>query len=224
MNTRAMVARLNELDDQLYSACGISRSGDATTLDEASMMAAATTERLLTRQRCVGDDSASPIERGALTDFLQAQLEARQLICCRYQVRRSDNDGGRVIVMLRRKSRRQTTGAHEAPTLSSRDSRVSAETGVYRNTTNPHSRPFYERSDHWTPAPPRLCNRPYVWSNGQAIRGGLTCTLIDKPALDREIAAMSALRYDASILLVDKAIESRYCQSGSMHTPRRVVH
>ena len=48
MNTRAMVARLNELDEQLCSAFGISRSGDATTLDEAITMSAATTQRLLT--------------------------------------------------------------------------------------------------------------------------------------------------------------------------------
>jgi hypothetical protein len=55
MNTHAMVARLNELDQQLCSAFGISRAGDATTLDEAISMSAFTTERLLTRQRGVGD-------------------------------------------------------------------------------------------------------------------------------------------------------------------------
>ena len=38
MNTRAMVARLNNLDGQLCSAFGIFRSGDATTLDEARKM------------------------------------------------------------------------------------------------------------------------------------------------------------------------------------------
>ena len=43
MNTRAMLARLNELDEQLCSAFGISRSGDATTLDDAIAMSAATT-------------------------------------------------------------------------------------------------------------------------------------------------------------------------------------
>jgi DNA-binding CsgD family transcriptional regulator len=79
MNTRAMVARLNELDEQLCSAFGISRSGDATTLDEAISMSEAATERLLTRQRDVGDETGSAIGPSPLTDFLQAQVEARQL-------------------------------------------------------------------------------------------------------------------------------------------------
>ena len=69
MNTRAMVARLNELDEQLCSAFGISRSGDATTLDEAITMSAATTERLLTRERGVRDDTGSPIGQSPLTEF-----------------------------------------------------------------------------------------------------------------------------------------------------------
>lgn len=94
MNTRAMVARLNELDEQLCSAFGISRSGDAMTLDEAIAMSTATTERLLTRQRGVGDDTASPVGQGALTDFLQAQVEARQLRAGeRVDVVRSLTDG-----------------------------------------------------------------------------------------------------------------------------------
>src|ERR1700730_18189626 len=79
MNNRAMVARLNELDEQLCSAFGISRSGDATTLDEAITMSASTTERLLTHQRCVRADPASPIGPTPLTNFLQAQVEARQV-------------------------------------------------------------------------------------------------------------------------------------------------
>ncbi|HEV7581232.1 MAG TPA: LuxR C-terminal-related transcriptional regulator [Mycobacterium sp.] len=79
MNTRAMVARLNELDEQLCSAFGIARSGDATTLDEAITMSAATTERLVGRERGVRDDTASPIGQSRLTDFLQAQVEARQM-------------------------------------------------------------------------------------------------------------------------------------------------
>src|ERR1700747_1692322 len=79
MNNPAMVARLNELDEQLCSGFGISRSGDATTLDEAITMSAATTERLLTHQRGVRDDTASPIGPSPLTDFLQAQVEARQV-------------------------------------------------------------------------------------------------------------------------------------------------
>jgi DNA-binding CsgD family transcriptional regulator len=79
MSNRAMVARLNELDEQLCSAFGIARSGEATTLDEAITMSAATTERLVTRERGVGDDTASPIGQSRLTDFLQAQVEARQM-------------------------------------------------------------------------------------------------------------------------------------------------
>ncbi|OSC31587.1 LuxR family transcriptional regulator [Mycobacterium vulneris] len=79
MNTFAMVARLNELDRQLCDAFGISRSSDAITLDEVIAMSAATTEQLLTRQRGVGDDTAAAIGESLLTDFLQAQVEARQL-------------------------------------------------------------------------------------------------------------------------------------------------
>ncbi|HEX3679627.1 MAG TPA: LuxR C-terminal-related transcriptional regulator [Galbitalea sp.] len=79
MSTRVMVARLNELDEQLCSAFGIARSGEATTLDEAITMSAATTERLVTRERGVGDDTASPIGQSRLTDFLQTQVEARQM-------------------------------------------------------------------------------------------------------------------------------------------------
>jgi DNA-binding CsgD family transcriptional regulator len=76
MNTRAMVARLNELDAQLCCAFGIARLGDATTLEEAISMSAATTERLLIRKRWVGDDTL--IGQNALRDFVQAQVEARQ--------------------------------------------------------------------------------------------------------------------------------------------------
>src|ERR1700732_3062254 len=79
MNTRAMVARLNELDQQLCDTFGIPRSGDATTLDEAITMSAATTERLVTRERNVGDAAGSPIGQSPLTEFLQAQVEARQM-------------------------------------------------------------------------------------------------------------------------------------------------
>src|ERR1700720_2937341 len=79
MSTRAMVARLNELDEQLCSAFGIARSGEATTLDEAITMSAATTERLVTRERHAGDDAGSPIGQSPLTEFLQAQVEARQM-------------------------------------------------------------------------------------------------------------------------------------------------
>jgi DNA-binding CsgD family transcriptional regulator len=79
MNTRAMVARLNQLDEQLCSAFGISRSSDATTLDEAIRMSAATTERLETRELGARADAPSAIGHSLLTDFLQAQVEARQL-------------------------------------------------------------------------------------------------------------------------------------------------
>ena len=70
MNTRVMVARLNELNAQLCSVFGISQSGDATTLDEAISMSVATTQRLLTRQRGVGNETGSAIGQGVLTEFL----------------------------------------------------------------------------------------------------------------------------------------------------------
>src|SRR6201993_5434521 len=79
MNTRAMVARLNDLNKQLCDAFGISRSDDATTLDEAITMSTATTERLVTRERGGNDDAGSVIGQSLLTDFLQAQVEARQV-------------------------------------------------------------------------------------------------------------------------------------------------
>jgi DNA-binding CsgD family transcriptional regulator len=79
MNTRAMVTRLNELNKQLCDAFGIYRSDDATTLDEAITISAATTERLVTRERSVGDDVGSRTGQSLMTDFLQAQVEARQV-------------------------------------------------------------------------------------------------------------------------------------------------
>ena len=79
MNNRAMVARLNELDKQLCDTFGVPRSDDAATLDEAIKMSAATTERLVSGKRSVGEDSATPIGQSVLTDFLQAQVEARQM-------------------------------------------------------------------------------------------------------------------------------------------------
>ena len=79
MNTRAMVSRLNDLNKQLCDAFGISRSDDATTLYEAITISAATTERLVTRERSVRDDAGSTTEQSLLTDFLQAQVEARQV-------------------------------------------------------------------------------------------------------------------------------------------------
>jgi DNA-binding CsgD family transcriptional regulator len=94
MKTRALVARLNELDEQLCSAFGVSRSGDATTLDEAITMSAATTDRLLNGQRGIRDDTASPIGQSPLTAFLQAQVEAREMRAGdRADVVRSFTDG-----------------------------------------------------------------------------------------------------------------------------------
>lgn len=79
MNARAMVARLNELDQQLCDKFGVARSADATTLDEAITMSAATTERLVGVKRGAGDGNASASAQGSVTDFLQAQVEARQI-------------------------------------------------------------------------------------------------------------------------------------------------
>jgi DNA-binding CsgD family transcriptional regulator len=79
MNTRLMLARLNELDKKLCTEFGISTSDDATTLDAAITMSAATTERLVSRKRSVRNDTGSPIRKGLLIDFLQAQVEARQM-------------------------------------------------------------------------------------------------------------------------------------------------
>jgi DNA-binding CsgD family transcriptional regulator len=76
MNTREMVATLNELDRQLCGAFGISRSGDATTLDEAITMSAATTDRLLDGECGIGDHTVSPVGPSSLAIFLQAQVEA----------------------------------------------------------------------------------------------------------------------------------------------------
>jgi DNA-binding CsgD family transcriptional regulator len=79
MNTHAMVARLNYLDEQLCGAFGIDRSADATTLDEAITMSAATTERLETRELGAHADARLAVRHSLLTDFLQAQVEARQM-------------------------------------------------------------------------------------------------------------------------------------------------
>ncbi|MEB3061932.1 LuxR C-terminal-related transcriptional regulator [[Mycobacterium] zoologicum] len=70
MTTRALLARLNDLDQQLCRARGISRSGDATTLDEAITMAAATTDRVMAGQGAVHGN--------LLAEYLQAQVEARE--------------------------------------------------------------------------------------------------------------------------------------------------
>jgi DNA-binding CsgD family transcriptional regulator len=77
MNTRAMLATLNNLDEQLCSAFSISRSGDAPTLDEAITMSAATADRVLTGDRGIQDDTAPSVAQSHLIAFLQAQVEAR---------------------------------------------------------------------------------------------------------------------------------------------------
>jgi DNA-binding CsgD family transcriptional regulator len=79
MNARALVAKLNELDRQLCSAFNITRSGDATTLDEAIAMSAATTDRLLAGEGDRGNDTTSPTVHSTLTPFLRVQVEAREM-------------------------------------------------------------------------------------------------------------------------------------------------
>jgi len=118
MNTRAMVARLNELDEQLCSAFGFSRSGDATTLDEAITMSAATTDRVLSGERGIRDDTASPIGQSPLTAFLQAQVEARVMRAGdRADVVRSFTDGirrMRTVESLQRLGRQACTELSDA--------------------------------------------------------------------------------------------------------------
>jgi DNA-binding CsgD family transcriptional regulator len=72
-----MLATLNEVDQQLCLASGISRSGDATTLEEAIAMSAATTDRLLTGEGEIRDETAPPVSQTSLIEFLQAQVDAR---------------------------------------------------------------------------------------------------------------------------------------------------
>jgi len=79
MNVREMVARLNDLDEQLCGAFGLARSGDAANLDEAITMSAATTDRLLADERGIRDYTLSPIGPSPLASFLQAQVEAREM-------------------------------------------------------------------------------------------------------------------------------------------------
>lgn len=76
VNTRAMVARLNQLDEQLCMSFGLVRATDALTLDEAIAMTAATTESLIGSLR---GHSGSAGDQGSVVDFLRAQVEARQM-------------------------------------------------------------------------------------------------------------------------------------------------
>ena len=62
MNTRAMLATLNDLDEQLCSVFDISRSGNATTLEEAITMSAATTVRAAT----IASPAPTPRRRSAI--------------------------------------------------------------------------------------------------------------------------------------------------------------
>ncbi len=77
MNTGAMLARLNELDDHVCNAFSITRSGDAPTLDEAITMSAATADQLLTGDWAIRDDTAPSVAQRPLIAFLQAQVDAR---------------------------------------------------------------------------------------------------------------------------------------------------
>jgi DNA-binding CsgD family transcriptional regulator len=79
MNTASIVARLNQLDEQLCSAFGIPRSDEAATLDDAIAMSEATTCRLLIGEGGVHNASASQFGESRLTEFLHAQVEARQM-------------------------------------------------------------------------------------------------------------------------------------------------
>ncbi|MCV7301288.1 LuxR family transcriptional regulator [Mycobacterium barrassiae] len=80
MNAREIVARLNELDEKLCTAFGISRSEVAMTLDEAIEMAATTTRRLLSGDRNVGVEATPRTGHGSFTEFLKAQVDARVLL------------------------------------------------------------------------------------------------------------------------------------------------
>jgi DNA-binding CsgD family transcriptional regulator len=77
MNTGAMLARLNDLDEQLCNAFSITRSGGAANLDEAIAMSTATADRVLTGGRGIRDDIATSSAQRPLIAFLQAQVEAR---------------------------------------------------------------------------------------------------------------------------------------------------
>jgi DNA-binding CsgD family transcriptional regulator len=98
MNTPEIVARLNDLDEQLCGAFGGPRSGDAANLDEAITMSAATTDRLLGGERGIRDYTVLPIGPSTLAAFLQAQVEAREMRAGeRADVVRSLTDGIRRI-------------------------------------------------------------------------------------------------------------------------------
>jgi DNA-binding CsgD family transcriptional regulator len=95
MSTGAMLARLNELDDQVCNAFSITRSGDAPTVDEAITMSAVTADRLLIGDRAVHDDTAPSVAQRPLIAFLQAQVRARMVRDHRDNVVRSLTEGVR---------------------------------------------------------------------------------------------------------------------------------
>jgi DNA-binding CsgD family transcriptional regulator len=79
VNSSVLVARLNELDAQLCSVFGVSRSGAATTLDEAIAMSAVTTDRLMTAEGSMCADTTASNGQGLVAAFLRTQLQARAM-------------------------------------------------------------------------------------------------------------------------------------------------
>ncbi|WP_285029976.1 LuxR family transcriptional regulator [Mycolicibacterium sp. lyk4-40-TYG-92] len=79
MNYRAMVTRLNLIDGQLRSVLGLESVGKATTLEEAIVNSAATTEQV-TFGGTGFPAVASPVAQRLLIASLQAQVEARLLV------------------------------------------------------------------------------------------------------------------------------------------------
>lgn len=78
MNAGSIVATLNELDRRLCSEFDIEHAGDATTLDEAIAVSAATTRKLLAGEQ-LGSAVGSSARHSSLAPFLRAQVEAREL-------------------------------------------------------------------------------------------------------------------------------------------------
>jgi DNA-binding NarL/FixJ family response regulator len=74
-----MVARLNELNDNLRGASGIGPAVSATSLDEAIATATAITERLASDGGPDQREAKALADRDLLTEFLRAQVEARQM-------------------------------------------------------------------------------------------------------------------------------------------------
>jgi DNA-binding CsgD family transcriptional regulator len=79
VSKRAIVARLNQLDARLCEVLGVARAGDASDLEEAIAMAAATTNRALNHPLGVGNQPVNLDTISAISAFLHAQIEARQV-------------------------------------------------------------------------------------------------------------------------------------------------